>query len=99
MSGSARSAGRGGRGRCRPMRYEGTVIPFEAPTPSPSTSPTLDCTHTSELCRWIYDQTGQVWLASGSYYFLVKPLQILLILVLALISRYLLHRGISKLVR
>ncbi len=81
------------------MRYEGTVIPFEVPTPSPSTSPTPDCAHTSELCRWIYQQTGQDWLASGSYYFLVKPLQIVLILVLALIARYLLHRGINKLVR
>jgi small conductance mechanosensitive channel len=81
------------------MRYEGTVIPFEVPTPAPSTSPTPDCTHTSELCRWIFQQTGQGWLASGSYYFLVKPLQILLIVVLALIARYLLHRAINKLVR
>ena len=62
------------------MRYQCTVIPFETPTPSPSVSPTPDCAHTSELCRWIYQQTGQDWLASGSYYFLVKPLQIVLIL-------------------
>src|SRR5256714_3979347 len=99
MSGSARSAGRGGRGRRRGMRYEGTVIPFEVPTPPPSTSPTPDCAHTSELCRWIYKPTAQDWFASGSYYFLVKPLQIVLILVLALIARYLLHRAINKLVR
>jgi moderate conductance mechanosensitive channel len=72
------------------------AIPMEVPTPSPSATP--DCTHTSELCRWIYQQTGQVWLASGSYYFLIKPLQILLILILAVIARYLLHRVISKLV-
>ncbi len=76
---------------------KGTVaLPMQVP--SPSVSPTPDCTHTSELCRWIYQQTGQAWLASGSYYFLVKPLQILLIVVLAMVARYLLHRLIRKLV-
>ncbi len=75
------------------------ALPAEVPTPSPSVSATPDCTHTSELCRWIYQQTGQTWLASGSYYFLVKPLQILLIVVLAVIARFLLHRVIRKLVR
>ncbi len=70
-----------------------------APSPSPSVSPTPDCAHTSELCRWVFRQTGQVWLASGSYWFLVKPLQILLIVVLAMIARFLLHRVINKLVR
>jgi small-conductance mechanosensitive channel len=80
------------------MGYEGIVaIPMEVPSPSPS--PTPDCTHTSELCRWIFQQTGQGWLASGSYYFLVKPLQILLIIILAVVARFLLHRVIGRLVR
>ena len=70
-----------------------------APTPSPSVSPTPDCARTSEFCQWIFKQTGQGWLASGSYWFLVKPLQILLIIVLAMIARFLLHRVINKLVR
>src|SRR2546423_7305294 len=98
MSGSPRSTGVPATPG-RTMRYQCTVIPFETPVPSPSASPTPDCAHTSELCRWIYQQTGQDWLASGSYYFLVKPLQIVLILVLALIARYLVHRAINKLVR
>src|SRR3989440_8991665 len=98
MSGSPRSTGVPATPG-RTMRYQCTVIPFETPVPSPSASPTPDCAHTSELCRWIYQQTGQAWLASGSYYFLVKPLQIALILVLALIARSLLHRAINKLVR
>jgi small conductance mechanosensitive channel len=85
------------------MRYEGTVtmflaFPAEVPTPSPSVSATPDCSKTSELCRWIYEQTGYPWLASGSYWFLVKPLQILLILVLAVVARFVLHRLIRKLV-
>ena len=72
------------------------AIPMQVPSPSPSATP--DCTHTSQFCQWIFQQTGQGWLASGSYWFLVKPLQILLIVVLAVISRYLLHRVIGKLV-
>jgi small conductance mechanosensitive channel len=73
------------------------AMPAEVPTPSPSTTP--DCARTSDLCQWIYEQTGQRWLASGSYYLLLKPAQILLILVLAMIARYLLHRVINRLVR
>ena len=71
-------------------------FPMQVPTPSPSATP--DCNHVSELCRFIYQQTGQAWLAAGSYWFLVKPLQILLIVILAVVFRYLLHRVISKLV-
>ena len=73
------------------------AIPAEVPTPIPSATP--DCAKSSELCQWIFQQTGQRWLASGSYYFLLKPVQILLIVVLATIARYLLHRVINKLVR
>ncbi len=88
------------------MRYEGTVTLFLAlptetptPTPAPSVSPTPDCAKTSELCQWIFDQTHQRWLASGSYYLLLKPAQILLIVLLASIARYLLHRTINRLVQ
>src|SRR5947208_17103127 len=73
------------------------ALPAQVPIPSPSATP--DCARTSGLCQWIYEQTGQRWLASGSYYFLLKPAQIVLILVLAMIARYLLHRTINKLVR
>jgi moderate conductance mechanosensitive channel len=73
------------------------AVPAEVPTPSPSATP--DCARTSGLCQWIYEQTGQRWLASGSYYFLLKPAQIALILVLAVVARYLLHRAINRLIR
>jgi len=73
------------------------ALPVEVPAPSPSATP--DCARTSGLCQWIYDQTGQRWLASGSYYLLLKPAQILLIVIVAMIARYLLHRAINRLVR
>ena len=70
--------------------------PAEVPTPTPTATP--DCARTSELCQWIYQHTGQTWLASGSYYFLLKPAQIVLILILATVARYLMHRTINRLV-
>jgi small-conductance mechanosensitive channel len=73
------------------------ALPAEVPTPSPSATP--DCARTNGMCQWIYEQTGQTWLASGSYYFLLKPAQILLILILATVARYLMHRAINRLVR
>jgi small conductance mechanosensitive channel len=47
----------------------------------------------------MYDQTGSVWLAEGSYYLLVKPLRIILILLIAFAIRWILHRLINRLVR
>jgi small conductance mechanosensitive channel len=57
------------------------------------------CVSASDVCHWVFDVTGSRWLASGSYWFLVKPLSIVLIAVVALVSRYLLHRTIDRLVR
>jgi moderate conductance mechanosensitive channel len=73
------------------------ALPAEVPSPSPSVTP--DCARTNDLCQWIFEQTGQRWLASGSYYLLLKPAQIVLILILAMIARYLLDRMINRLVR
>jgi small conductance mechanosensitive channel len=47
----------------------------------------------------VFDVTGNRWLAAGSYWFLVKPVSIVLIAVVALVARYLLHRAIDRLVR
>ncbi len=83
------------------MRYEDTVNIAQVPSPSPvpGSSATPACYTGDELCHWIYRQTNNTWLASGSYYFLVKPLRILLILAIALVVRYVLHRTINRLVR
>jgi small conductance mechanosensitive channel len=51
------------------------------------------------VCKWIYDWTGETWLAESSYVILLKPLKIILILLVAMLARYLLHRTINRLVR
>src|SRR5687767_14571425 len=62
-------------------------------------SPSADCTDARGLCEQIYDWTGLGWLASGSYFLLVKPLRILLIIVGAIVVRWAVHRLISRLAR
>jgi small conductance mechanosensitive channel len=47
----------------------------------------------------VYQQTGQTWLAEGSYLFLLKPLRILLFVALAIVARFLIHGMINRLVR
>ncbi len=81
------------------MRYESTVSFAEVPTPSPSLSPSPHCGTGDELCLWVFNHTRSTLLASGSYYLLVKPLRILLILAIALIVRFILHRLINRLIR
>jgi small conductance mechanosensitive channel len=49
------------------------------------------------LCRLIYDLTGLDWLAEGGLYLLVKPVRILLIIFIALVLRYAVHRMIRRL--
>src|SRR5689334_10524264 len=66
-------------------------------TPAPSPGPS--CADTSGFCEFVYHQTGLTWLAESSYWVLVKPLTILLILVLALVVRFLIHRTIDKLIK
>ena len=48
------------------------------------------------LCDFIYRETGLDWLAQSSYYLLVKPLRIVLIIVAALVLRYVAHRMIKR---
>jgi moderate conductance mechanosensitive channel len=68
------------------------------PTPSaPPPSPGPSCSG-NDLCQYIYDQTQIPWLALSSYWVIVKPLTILLIIVIALVVRFLIHRAIDKLV-
>ncbi|NJC86042.1 mechanosensitive ion channel family protein [Planosporangium mesophilum] len=66
---------------------------------SPSPHPTPSCPQAPVLCGWVFDKTGQAWLAEGSYLFLLKPLRIVLIVALAILARTLIHRTINRLVR
>ena len=74
-------------------------LPSEVPGPTPSPSPTPNCLSASDVCHWVFDVTHNTWLAAGSYWFLVKPVSIVLIAIVALVARWLLHRAIDRLVR
>lgn len=74
------------------------------PTPSGSAVPIFQGTpnvtescKTDALCSWVFDQTQIQWLANSSYVIVVKPLRIAAIILFALLIRWLLHRGISRL--
>ncbi|CAN5304411.1 mechanosensitive ion channel [soil metagenome] len=51
------------------------------------------------LCRTVYDVTGQDWLADSAEVLVATPAKILLIVVVALVVRYLLHRSIRRITR
>ncbi|MEW2327790.1 mechanosensitive ion channel family protein [Micromonospora chersina] len=68
------------------------VLPSSDPTPSP------ECLQEA-LCRGVWKTTNSVWFAEGSYWILLKPLRIVLILLLAVAARWALHRTINRLVR
>jgi small-conductance mechanosensitive channel len=74
--------------------FPSILIPLATDQPSPSRS-CLD----DPLCNGVYQVTGSTWFADSSYYILVKPLRIVLILLVALLVRYLLHKAINRLVR
>jgi small-conductance mechanosensitive channel len=62
-------------------------------------SPSARCTDAREACEQIYKWTGIEWLASGSYFLLIKPLRIIAIILVAVLIRFLVHRVISRLTR
>ena len=81
------------------------MIPL-APIPAPSgsappifnTTPNVsESCKTDALCTWVLDRTDIQWLANSSYVFIVKPLRIVAIIVIAMLIRWLLHRGIRRL--
>ncbi len=74
------------------------------PTPVPSgsvyTPPNVaEICPEDPVCSRVLDWTHNQWLASSSYWVIVKPLRILLIIVAAMVVRWLLHRAIRRLTR
>ncbi|MGC4807066.1 mechanosensitive ion channel family protein [Micromonospora sp. DT233] len=69
-----------------------------APSPAPTATPSTNC-QGSTSCEWLYETTGSAWFAEGSYWILLKPLRVLVILALAMLARWALHRTIKRLVR
>ena len=57
-----------------------------------------DCPGDGGLCTWLWEVTGQRWLAENSHLALV-PLRILMIVAGAVVLRWLLHRAVAQLVR
>lgn len=86
------------------MRYEDKVTAASLPPPAlpaveaPQPDPSPTCLDDA-LCKSVYDMTGSVWFAEGSYWILLKPLRIVMILLLAVAARWLVHRTIRRLVR
>ncbi|MFF5234002.1 mechanosensitive ion channel family protein [Dactylosporangium sp. NPDC000521] len=66
--------------------------PLEAPEPTPSCSD-------NGFCEFVYEQTKITWLAESSYWILVKPLTIALIIFLAFLIRWIIHRAVDRLIR
>jgi moderate conductance mechanosensitive channel len=76
-----------------------TVLAAEQPSPGADLpSPSQSCLD-DPVCKSVFQVTNSTWFADSSYYILVKPLRILLILLVALLIRYLLHKAINRLVR
>jgi moderate conductance mechanosensitive channel len=72
-----------------------SVLAESVPSPAPST-PSPACLD-NVLCNFVYQRTKLEWLAEGGYYLLVKPFRILVIILLAVLIRYLAQRMIKKL--
>ena len=75
-----------------PNPPSGSAEPFFNGTPDVSASCKTDA-----LCSWVFAKTDIQWLANGSYVFVVKPVRIIMIILIAMLIRWLLHRGIRRL--
>ena len=51
------------------------------------------------LCKLVYEVTGQEWLAASADSLIAKPAKILLIIVVALLVRLMLHRAVRRITR
>ena len=74
------------------------TAPSAQPTPNPTTQTPSPACLNSDLCAFVYQKTGLGWLADTGFYLLVKPVRIVLIIVAALILRYVTHRLIRRLI-
>jgi small conductance mechanosensitive channel len=52
---------------------------------------------TDVVCSRVFEWTDNQWLANSSYWVFVKPLRILVIVLVAMLVRWLLHRAIERL--
>jgi small conductance mechanosensitive channel len=89
----------------RPARdddcWRSITVPFAATSSLPISAirfqSCVDDRETGTLCDRVYDWTGVDWLAESADWILAKPAAITVILVLAFLIRFLLHRVIRRL--
>lgn len=94
-----RSPGRWvGGGRSGSLRYEDRVSAASVTPLALSDAVSVNCQGSSS-CDFVYRLTNSAWFAEGSYWILLKPLRVLLIVALAMLARWALHRTIDRLVR
>jgi small conductance mechanosensitive channel len=74
-----------------------TAVLFQLSSLLSDSTPALtsDCL-TDPVCNSVWQLTGKAWLAESSLWALIKPLRIILIVMLALLGRYLLHRTVNR---
>jgi small conductance mechanosensitive channel len=72
--------------------------PTPAPSPGPATQTPTNACLSSDLCSYFYQKTHLGWLADTGFYLLVKPFRIVMIIVAALVLRYVTHRLIRRLI-
>ncbi len=65
---------------------------------NPSETPSAECQR-SDLCSFVFHRTGLSWLADTGLYVLVKPLRIVLIILAAVVLRYLAQRLIRRVIQ
>ena len=77
------------------------ISPFAMPleTPAPTSPVRPSCAATSGLCDFVYDKTNSRWLAESSYWVLVKPVTIVLIILIAFVIRAIIHRAVDRLIK
>ncbi len=67
------------------------------PSPTPSIQSCLDNPTGDELCDRVFDVTGWRWLAESADWLVAKPTAIIVIVLLAVVLRFLIHRVIRRL--
>src|SRR5258705_3554404 len=80
------------------VRYSSAVDLVE-PSPAVSSQPPSSGCLNNDLCTFIYEKTGLGWLADTGFYALVKPVRILLIILAALVLRFVVQRMIGRAIK
>lgn len=76
--------------------------PLAGPTPSLlklADTPPSCVNNTGSVCHNVWQITHNAWLSASSEWLLVRPLQVLLIVLVALLIRWLIHRMIKRFTR